>query len=551
MGEALVKQIEVGIEKDKLCWQWMMYCAGDGNSCQRECGGIGKCIEGCPNEILPNNLKNYNDMHLYQLWLKNAQRYGKYCIGVDSKYDLNNDRAPILAVVAENNAGFGTPLAFGLSNKENNWTTSIVLKSLKNNIPCDNQNYQLWLKNAQRYGKYCIGVDSKYDLNNDRAPILAVVAENNAGFGTPLAFGLSNKENNWTTSIVLKSLKNNIPCDNQNCEHKWYYEDLPNKKGFQRITECAKNHNWVPLVMMDKHRPTKIATENVLDRTILCWFHIMKTFGENLNNWNIPWSLRYPIALAFKIVRRSRSVDLAKELSLLYINFINSLDLKLELKNKLIKDLHNNWICDEWILSFIDAGRILESTTHIMTTNNYTERLYGIKLLRENLTNECGQFSFEAGLAMVFDMQTIEQETQATHLHQISCANQKPSIYNGDVETAYLEIVNLYNIDGSAIFKSYSRPDENNRDPFQPVELDNHKSNIGLLQNHQQNQENQVEFLKILIEVHHSLKKKEAQKELERIFMMQSAQSSTQPTTMQSYWQNNYIHSFSPISQLT
>ncbi|GBB99747.1 hypothetical protein RclHR1_36160001 [Rhizophagus clarus] len=32
---------------------------------------------------------------------------------------------------------------------------------------------------------------------------------------------------------------------------------------------------------------------------------------------------------------------------------------------------------------------------------------------------------------------------------------------------------------------------------------------------------------------------------------LQSAQSSTQPTTMQSYWQNNYIHSFSPISQLT
>ena len=60
---------------------------------------------------------------------------------------------------------------------------------------------------------------------------------------------------------------------------------------------------------------------------------------------------------------------------MLYANFINSLDLKSELKNKLIKDLHNNWICDEWILSFIDSGRILENTTYIMTTNNYTERL--------------------------------------------------------------------------------------------------------------------------------------------------------------------------------
>ena len=141
---------------------------------------------------------------------------------------------------------------------------------------------------------------------------------------------------------------------------------------------------------------------------------------------------RYPIALAFKIIGRSRSVDLIKELGLLYADFINSLDLKLELKNKLIKDLYNNWICDEWILSFIDAGRILDdqTITHIMTTNNYTERLnstiesqysgtktvvnfverlYGIQLIRENLTNQSGNSNFEAGFATVFDMQTIEQ----------------------------------------------------------------------------------------------------------------------------------------------
>ena len=121
-----------------------------------------------------------------------------------------------------------------------------------------------------------------------------------------------------------------------------------------------------------------------------------------------------------------------KELGLLYVDFINSLDLIVELKNKLIKDLYNNWICDEWILSFIDVGRILDDQTimHIMTTNNYTERLnrtiesqysgtktvvnfverlYGIQLTRENLTNQSGNSNFEAGLATVFDMQTIEQ----------------------------------------------------------------------------------------------------------------------------------------------
>ncbi|GET61223.1 hypothetical protein GLOIN_2v1885550 [Rhizophagus irregularis DAOM 181602=DAOM 197198] len=48
-----------------------------------------------------------------------------------------------------------------------------------------------------------------------------------------------------------------------------------------------------------------------------------------------------------------------------------------------------------------------------------------------------------------------------------------------DIETAYLEIVNLYNTNGLAIFKSYSRPNENNNDPFRPVELNNYKSNNG------------------------------------------------------------------------
>ncbi|UZO15984.1 uncharacterized protein OCT59_007387 [Rhizophagus irregularis] len=48
-------------------------------------------------------------------------------------------------------------------------------------------------KKLYRYRKYCIEVDSKYDLNSDRAPVLAVVAKNDAKFGTPLVF--SKKKN--------------------------------------------------------------------------------------------------------------------------------------------------------------------------------------------------------------------------------------------------------------------------------------------------------------------------------------------------------------------
>ncbi len=73
-------------------------------------------------------------------------------------------------------------------------------------------------------------------------------------------------------------------------------------------------------------------------------------------------------------------------------------------------------------------------------------------------------------------------------------------IYNSNIEIAYLEIINLYNIHsnywfllliffkfiiivilifilGTAIFKSYTWSNENNKDPFWPVKLNINKQN--------------------------------------------------------------------------
>jgi hypothetical protein len=49
----------------------------------------------------------------------------------------------------------------------------------------------LWLKNARDYGQSCIGIDGKYDLNLDRAPVLSIVTKNKAGCATPIAFGIN------------------------------------------------------------------------------------------------------------------------------------------------------------------------------------------------------------------------------------------------------------------------------------------------------------------------------------------------------------------------
>ncbi|CAB4374734.1 unnamed protein product [Rhizophagus irregularis] len=139
------------------------------------------------------------------------------------------------------------------------------------------------------------------------------------------------------------------------CEHKWYYENLLSGNGFQRVREC-QNNNWKPYILINKHKPSKLAIQNASHKPILCWFHIMKTFSENLNKWQIPAKFRYLITLAFKIV--------------------------------------------EWRLSFIDAGRISKNITNRFpwTTNNFTEQI-----------NRTIEAVFESGLVTLFNTQTIEQ----------------------------------------------------------------------------------------------------------------------------------------------
>lgn len=100
-------------------------------------------------------------------------------------------------------------------------------------------------------------------------------------------------------------------------------------------------------------------------------------------------------------------------------------------KQKIINDIYNNWISDEWILGFIDAGRLPQTLQdNPMTTNNFTERmnrsietnhsgiktvvnfverLYGLKLNRANITERFGETSFEAGLSTLFDAEQINK----------------------------------------------------------------------------------------------------------------------------------------------
>ncbi|CAB4395224.1 unnamed protein product [Rhizophagus irregularis] len=312
LGRDLVSQIELGLAKNQQCWYWVMYCSGDGGNCQRLCGSVGKCNENCENYNLRNNLKNGNDMHHCSVrvisecqlsWLSLENPLRITIQGTHRTFHNNNipkiSRINLTYSVRDSIAlsrkadhrtakGIKAKLLTSLNGASedviNNALASLVLQdrddkklkddtgpwtqldSLVNNIlksqgfilyyqiadinqPADSPDryYQLtisdefWLKNACNYGKICIGIDGKYDLNLDRAPVLSIVTENSAGCGLPVAFG----------------------------------------------------------------KPSKLAIQNASHKPILCWFHIMKTFSENLNKWQIPAKFRYPIALAFKIVGHS------------------------------------------------------------------------------------------------------------------------------------------------------------------------------------------------------------------------------------------------------
>jgi len=56
----------------------------------------------------------------------------------------------------------------------------------------------------------------------------------------------------------------------------------------------------------------------------------------------------------------------------LFNAFIDDLNMDNERKKKIKNDIENNWICEEWIMQFIDGGRLPINNEPLWTTNNYT-----------------------------------------------------------------------------------------------------------------------------------------------------------------------------------
>ncbi|CAG8579519.1 2465_t:CDS:2 [Gigaspora rosea] len=224
----------------------------------------------------------------------------------------------------------------------------------------------MWLEQARDYGLFCFGINTKYNLNNNCAPINTLVVEDEENWGMPIGFALSNKENMHTIRLAVEAIRANIPCKNINCDHPYEYIALPNNKGFK--------------------------------------------------------------SLAFKIIGRCRSISEAKEIAIKYKNFINLLPISTQAKAFFILDLEENWLYKEWILGFIDSRRLPsqkdEPHAKLRTTNNFTERIN--RTIEKRFSENCGQLVFSVGFVIYWNSHTIEHQNGLCRLQSdvIHCINQ-------------------------------------------------------------------------------------------------------------------------------
>jgi hypothetical protein len=90
---------------------------------------------------------------------------------------------------------------------------------------------------------------------------------------------------------AITAIRENIPCSREDCEHPWYYEYLPNERGFKRIRKCSEKL-WNPIAMIDQNLSIKKALDGLVAGTCLSWTFLMQKLAEKLKAWDIPRALR-------------------------------------------------------------------------------------------------------------------------------------------------------------------------------------------------------------------------------------------------------------------
>ncbi|CAG8839480.1 1888_t:CDS:2, partial [Gigaspora margarita] len=208
----LVQQIHAGEKIDFQVWHWVWFCSGEGD-CQRNCGGIGKCIEICDYFVDEKNL-NPLDMHkcsiriITKVILSEVDTDYPVCLIIEGNYVPQNviQKITILSqinlsqeardlVITSRRADKCTAkeikMKLLLPYNDNSrtqsqvgpWTTVHELVNSMLKEKCVVLYYQQAdLEQARDFGSFCLGIDGKYDLNSNRALVLSLVVKDNAGY---------------------------------------------------------------------------------------------------------------------------------------------------------------------------------------------------------------------------------------------------------------------------------------------------------------------------------------------------------------------------------
>ncbi|CAG8827144.1 19328_t:CDS:2, partial [Cetraspora pellucida] len=208
-GKHRVQQIRANEGNDLQVWQWVWFCSGEGG-CQRSCGGIGKCVETCNHYANEHNSKNPLDMHKYSVRVITELMLSE----VDTDF-------PVHMIIKGNHV------------LQNIIQEKTVLSRI--NLSREQKGVVLYYQQPDTNAP---------ENSSERYYQLTLIVEDNARYGTSIAFGVSNKENNYTIRLA------------------YHYEELSNDKGFMRFRNCAPI--WQLFAMIDKHRPTKWGLQPIL-----------------------------------------------------------------------------------------------------------------------------------------------------------------------------------------------------------------------------------------------------------------------------------------------
>lgn len=225
------------------------------------------------------------------------------------------------------------------------------------------------------------GVDAKWRTNEAGFGLTALVVFDDEGHAWPVAFMLHNVENYWTTRVLIEAVQRNMPCQCGTCPHNFKCRSLE-RGGFylSRCPDAPATDSAFAFIMCDKLGCQVAALrKNSFGRIVilLCQFHVMQAMLGKLEELGVRNATTlYILLMAIKMIRQSRTVTIAHARFECMCRLLPAIITNAVTCKAFIEYFRDNWMAQHWLLTWVDAGRILAAISSVVTTGNSVERLW-------------------------------------------------------------------------------------------------------------------------------------------------------------------------------